>query len=104
MADFIGEMTALLTRLLQMQQNPTPSASSPDPNPKPTKNTYAALLSKPNDVNQYTSDLPSPIQRGETTVIRLEPEIHQQQLNFNKTNLIGRLMLRTYRIQTDETG
>lgn len=63
-------------------------------NNKSPLSTFACLLSKPNDLPQFSNRLPTPIQRGDATVVKIEPELHKQQFVLYKTNLIGRIILR----------
>ncbi|KAJ4719150.1 DUF4283 domain protein [Melia azedarach] len=56
--------------------------------------TFASILSKSKDLSQLTTDLPSPIQRGDAKIIKIDSKLHSQELSLCRTNLIGKILLR----------
>lgn len=55
---------------------------------------FASLLAKPNDLTELSKQLPLPQQRGDSTVVCIEPDLYKKELESFKTNLIGRIMLK----------
>ncbi|KAJ4719876.1 DUF4283 domain protein [Melia azedarach] len=95
MASVMDEIVALLSRIQQsLAEHNQPYAPSEALLPKSNKPTFGSLLSKPNDLTLYTKELSMPVQRGELTVVRIEPDLHEEQVKLCIMNLIGRIVLR----------
>ncbi|KAJ4712784.1 DUF4283 domain protein [Melia azedarach] len=93
MAASSTEASALLDQLRQLIA--PKSQKVPDTQiPLTKKPTFASLLSRPNDFSEFSKQLPIPQLRGDTTIVKIEPELHKEQLNHCRTNLIGRIILR----------
>ncbi|KAJ4706512.1 DUF4283 domain protein [Melia azedarach] len=58
------------------------------------KPTVASLLFNPNVIFDFFKQLPISQLWEDTTVVRIEPELHKEQLNHCKTNFIGRIILK----------
>lgn len=58
------------------------------------KPTFASLLAASHDTIQISDQLPLPVQRGDSTVVRIDPELHKLAVHSCRNNLIGRIMLK----------
>ncbi|KAJ4706927.1 DUF4283 domain protein [Melia azedarach] len=93
MTSSLTDATDLLEQLRQIIAPPTQTVQN-SPNIQTKKPTFAALLSSPNDISEFAKQLPTPQFRGDITVVKIEPELHKEQVVRCRTNLIGRIVLR----------
>ncbi|XP_061995872.1 uncharacterized protein LOC133713830 [Rosa rugosa] len=75
--------------------NPTPTLeNSYLPLAQTTKpKTFASIVSGSVESTVALSQLPAPVVRGDTTYVKINEALYQEQLKTFKTNLIGRLLL-----------
>lgn len=93
MSSSMPDATSLLDRLRQLLAPPSSTDSVAKPN-QTKKPTFASLLCRKYDLSELPKQLPLFMYRMDITVVKSEPEVHREQLDRCKTNMIGRIVLR----------